>query len=148
MIECGDQGYARAWLVAREHGVCRRCGLDTATITRLLDATTSRARHLYAERDLRSRDFWRRAGRALEAVLAFRGFERGRSPWEADHIVPLIEGGSRGAENLQTLCVPCHRADTAALARRRAVARNPQRRLFAAEAVEASQQTEHVPCPT
>lgn len=44
--------------------------------------------------------------------------------WQADHIVPVIEGGGAcGLENLRTLCTPCHRLETAALAARRAAAR-------------------------
>ncbi len=34
-----------------------------------------------------------------------------KSPWEADHIVAVIDGGGMcGLENLQTLCIVCHRA--------------------------------------
>jgi len=41
--------------------------------------------------------------------------------WEADHIVPVIEGGGQcGLENYRTLCLSCHRKETAALAKRRA----------------------------
>ena len=44
--------------------------------------------------------------------------------WEMDHIIPVVEGGGDcGLENLRTLCVPCHRRETAALAKRRAEAR-------------------------
>ena len=43
--------------------------------------------------------------------------------WDMDHIIPLIEGGSRGRHNLRTLCIPCHKAETRALAARRAEAR-------------------------
>lgn len=32
--------------------------------------------------------------------------------WEADHIVPLVDGGSYGMENLQTLCPKHHREKT------------------------------------
>lgn len=38
-----------------------------------------------------------------------------RSDWEADHIVPVVEGGDSNLENIRTLCIPCHRAATAAL---------------------------------
>lgn len=43
-------------------------------------------------------------------------------PWEADHIVPLEDGGEHELENLQPLCVPHHREKTARenAARRRA----------------------------
>jgi len=48
--------------------------------------------------------------------------------WEADHIVPVVEGGGGcGLENIRTLCVPCHRRETAALAARRAAARREAR---------------------
>lgn len=30
-------------------------------------------------------------------------------PFEVDHIIRYIDGGSNEPENLQTLCVPCHR---------------------------------------
>jgi hypothetical protein len=41
--------------------------------------------------------------------------------WEADHIIPVVEGGGEcGLENYRTLCLSCHRKETAALAKRRA----------------------------
>jgi hypothetical protein len=42
-----------------------------------------------------------------------------RSAWEADHIVPLVMGGSNDISNYRTLCVKCHKAETAKLARSR-----------------------------
>jgi 5-methylcytosine-specific restriction protein A len=43
------------------------------------------------------------------------------SPWHMDHILPVVEGGGEcGLENLRTLCIPCHKKETAELARRRA----------------------------
>lgn len=48
--------------------------------------------------------------------------------WEADHVVPLIDGGSFGLDNLQTLCVDCHKAKTAKEAAERAVRRKAGRR--------------------
>lgn len=47
-------------------------------------------------------------------------------PWECDHIVPVIEGGGLcGIEGYRTLCRTCHKAATAALAKRRAERRKP-----------------------
>ena len=44
--------------------------------------------------------------------------------WEMDHIIPVVEGGGCcGLDNLQTLCLPCHKLDTAALAARLAMGR-------------------------
>lgn len=58
-----------------------------------------------------------------------------RHLWEADHIVPVVEGGGASRdvdplENLRTLCRHCHKAETRALASRRAKARRQQRELF------------------
>ena len=39
---------------------------------------------------------------------------------EVDHVVPLHLGGGDGDENLQSLCVECHRAKTASEAAARA----------------------------
>jgi hypothetical protein len=47
--------------------------------------------------------------------------------WEADHRVPVWNGGGQcGLENLQTLCVACHRAKTTGEARTRADQRRVQ----------------------
>ena len=44
--------------------------------------------------------------------------------WQADHIVPVIEGGGECTlDNLRTLCTSCHNAETAALRKRLAGSR-------------------------
>lgn len=49
--------------------------------------------------------------------------------WDADHIVPVVEGGGGcGLDNYRTLCIWCHRDETAALAKRRAQARQDAQR--------------------
>jgi 5-methylcytosine-specific restriction endonuclease McrA len=47
--------------------------------------------------------------------------------WAADHIVPVWRGGGEcGLDNLQTLCVPCHRQKTAREAAERAALNRPE----------------------
>lgn len=65
-----------------------------------------------------------------------------RSLWEADHIRPRVEGGAGcDLSNYRTLCWPCHRVETAALAGRRAEARRPQYPLFGRAAGSRHQAT-------
>lgn len=41
--------------------------------------------------------------------------------WDADHVVPVVEGGGEaGLDNIQTLCLFCHRKKTSELNSRRA----------------------------
>ena len=48
-----------------------------------------------------------------------------RSLWDADHILPVCEGGGEcDLENLRTLCLVCHQDATSALRRRRARVRS------------------------
>lgn len=47
--------------------------------------------------------------------------------WQADHIVPVVEGGGEcGIENYRTLCTECHKRETAALRKRLAISRSNQ----------------------
>lgn len=55
--------------------------------------------------------------------------------WEADHIVPVVEGGGLcGLDGYRTLCRECHKKETKALAGRRAEKRRgiviQQEKLF------------------
>lgn len=44
-----------------------------------------------------------------------------KTAWDADHIIPVVEGGGQcGLENYRTLCHICHKKATKALAARRA----------------------------
>lgn len=92
-----DPGYLREQVFARDRGVCAQCGLDTETL----------------RKDKRKLDW--AARRKFEGEWGMR-----RHLWDADHIVPVVEGGGEcGLENIRTLCLKCHRAATLNLARRR-----------------------------
>lgn len=73
----------------------------------------------------------RQAGRPLACVdcgLIVEGPDpmsgEGQVPWEADHEIPIIDGGPHTLDNLKCRCVPCHSAKTA----REATARAERRR--------------------
>lgn len=63
----------------------------------------------------------RLAAMPIETVLVVKrlvalGFHPDRHFWEMNHIRPVSEGGgSCGLDNLETLCLPCHRRHTKAL---------------------------------
>jgi 5-methylcytosine-specific restriction endonuclease McrA len=42
-----------------------------------------------------------------------------RVPFDIDHITPLADGGSNDPQNLQILCVPCHKKKTSLEAKAR-----------------------------
>jgi 5-methylcytosine-specific restriction protein A len=91
-----DPGYLRAQVFARDHGVCSQCRLDTEAM----------------RKDKRKLDY--RARRQFEKDWGLR-----RHFWDADHIVPVAEGGGEcDLSNMRTLCLKCHRAATAALRER------------------------------
>lgn len=99
--------YARQQVLLRDHGVCSACGLDTVMLATAYWSVRGR--------------WWIATAAAIEARLKALGFMPSRHFWEADHKVPVCEGGGAcGLDNLRTLCRPCHRGATAQLARRRA----------------------------
>jgi 5-methylcytosine-specific restriction protein A len=95
-----DPGYLREKVFARDHGICAKCGVDTISI----------------RRDLRKLDF--AARRQFFKQWNLREGSR-KSLWDADHIVPVAEGGGQcDLTNMRTLCLLCHREATAALRKR------------------------------
>lgn len=95
-----DPGYLRDQVFARDRGVCKLCGVD------------ARSAYFHLKRS-------RGVGR--QRLLAHWGLTRmnRKSLWDADHIVPVAEGGGEcDLENLRTLCLRCHRQQTTDLRRR------------------------------
>ena len=97
--------YLRECVFERDRGVCALCGIDT---------------HRERRRILRL-PFSKRMAE-LRALQESGVIHRGRkSWWEADHILPVVEGGDSNLENMRTLCIPCHRGVTTELRLRRRV---------------------------
>ena len=104
----------------RDRGVCALCGIDSALLGKALHAEWRRLKLATTDRQRQARAEFRRE---------YRWFFSRRSYWDADHIVPVVEGGGEtGLENMRTLCVPCHQRVTKNLARRRASRRRQDRR--------------------
>ncbi len=93
-------GYVREQVFKRDKGICSGCGVDTLTEARRLR---------YAR------------GASRKALLMHWGLKARtrKSLWDADHIVPVAEGGGQcDLANIRTLCLRCHRAATLELRRR------------------------------
>lgn len=125
---CGDACLTEAWIMAgdskvvrrevfkRDRGICALCGDDTGVLERLLEALDRKAfgseEHGEAQRD------------AWEAICLVKAqqpqaYLGARHGWEADHIVPVAEGGAGcGLDGYRTLCRTCHGKQTGALRRR------------------------------
>ena len=89
-------GDLRNRVFQRDRGVCAVCRVDCQAALLHLKKARGTAR-------LKLRAEW--------------GFSGNRkSLWDADHIVPVAEGGGEcDLSNMRTLCLRCHRAETAAL---------------------------------
>jgi len=100
-----DPGYLREQVFRRDRGVCARCGLDTEAL----------------RKDKRKLDY-----------AARRRFEKDwgtlrRSLWDADHILPVCEGGGEcDLSNIRTLCLQCHKRATAELRESRKSQHSPR----------------------
>lgn len=93
-----DPGYLREQVFFRDRGVCALCSTDTVRAL----ASLKRSRGSERER--------------LLAMWGMASIHARRSLWDADHILPVAEGGGQcDLHNLRTLCLPCHREVTTEL---------------------------------
>jgi 5-methylcytosine-specific restriction enzyme A len=85
-----DPGYLREQVFARDKGICAMCRIDTRAA--LLEL--KRARRVHRLKILKKWGLKRLSRRTL---------------WDADHILPVAEGGGEcDLDNLRTLCLVCH----------------------------------------
>ena len=112
-----DPGYLRQMVERRDHGVCALCRLDTERVKRVFDILRDkvrRGRYSYFDGYPGAVD---REPLRYPALARFRRrfpwFSPSTSPWQADHIIPVAEGGGEcGLDNIRTLCTGCHQEVT------------------------------------
>ena len=123
------QALARA-VFGRDRGICALCGVDTQHAKRLVCLVECLVRNRFSR--WRHEDFRETSGRrerfarTVERALVDQIRERLNWPkwrpakeWEADHVVPVAEGGGGcGLDGVRTLCRACHGRETGALRRR------------------------------
>lgn len=113
-----DPGVVRRCVERRDKGVCAKCKRDTEAMKREITAAVSKklgTGRIYS---------WAQRSAGIPSPEGFPDIDR--HWWEANHVLAVVEGGGLcGLEGMETLCIPCHREHTAALAARRAAGRRP-----------------------
>ena len=99
--------------------MCQSCGLDCdALLARLLaePSVPERVRALSSARGPRAEEKGGALCFSSARAAAIARAPRAGDLWQADHIVPVAEGGGEcGLENFRTLCDGCHRRATSDL---------------------------------
>ena len=148
-----DPGFARAQVAKRDKGVCIACGFDCDGARDAMRRRPYLATYpphpkwdglqvtpeYLAAADKYEHDLHEWATSETDRISAHRttlpdwarrlAFPT-ESWWQADHTVPVTEGGAGlGLANLRTLCIGCHQIATAELSARRAVLLQEARRI-------------------
>ena len=101
-----DNSYMREQVFLRDLGICKECGTDTRYTKIELENLQRQIRISNDDESVKKYDTY------LERMRLTKK-EAVKSVWHADHIKPVIFGGGEaGLENLQTLCVKCHKSKT------------------------------------
>lgn len=118
---CKDKALIHCWpaeqrrqTLKRDKGICAKCGLDCIAAWKIINHAPATPLA------------WSRENRGLTWVEVFLGIRispNRRSFWDANHIVPVSEGGTSDLNNLETLCILCHQKHTKELRGRAAKAR-------------------------
>lgn len=104
-IHQGHSGPIRWALRQRDNEICANCGVDCKLIKRIFD---------HAGRSISQYKWDKRWLHPHYMILRYFGFKPFSHTWEADHIVEVRHGGEHDLENLQTLCIKCHKEKTKA----------------------------------
>ena len=109
--------YMRRCVYQRDRGVCAACGSDTKALAKRIREMQEYGRWGAAAEEM--------AAAGIPTTRKVHGPRKlGGGLWDADHKLAVWQrGGISGLENLQTLCIPCHRAKTSRHATQRATER-------------------------
>ena len=100
--------YLRDCVYKRDKGMCAICKIDTKEIAKkaIILEGEELVNYLNENKISLNRKIWVK--------------KHGGGLWDADHIIPVKEGGGLcGLENMRTLCIKCHKNETAILAKKK-----------------------------
>lgn len=120
-----DSHFLRAQVKQRDHGVCAECKADTEKIKRVLGYARKSLADLLGQDLMWANDYW--FYREIKLVVSELQWKSTGTQWEADHIVEVTNGGEPYLHNIQTLCIPCHKAKSKRQYAERARARKEQK---------------------
>lgn len=83
-------------VLKRDRGICVDCGIDCVALQARIDALREQGA---------TRSFVRESFKP-------HGLDTDRTLWEADHEIPIDEGGKDSLSNIQTRCQACHKIKT------------------------------------
>jgi 5-methylcytosine-specific restriction protein A len=123
----------RSRVFERDGGICAGCGVDMHTLRHRFDRVMRRlfARGHFDLMEAFGKHYISKGypvhGGYYKRGRWFNPYQSSRTWWEADHILPVVEGGGEcGLDNYRTLCVLCHKAESKKLVRRLANKRRRQ----------------------
>jgi 5-methylcytosine-specific restriction protein A len=125
-----DSKYVRDFVYHRDRGVCAQCGIDTKEIAAVVRELNAHVLKQMSVSDIEKRYHnhmvWPKVKEMAATMEVRPGVvlslpkrrkvwvkKWGGNLWDADHVVPVFRGGgSCGLNNMQTLCIPCHKSKT------------------------------------
>ena len=97
-----NPGFLKTLVYRRDKGICAFCNTDTKKVAKeIRSAEYEDVKVLRKQWGVhKKRRIWKR--------------KWGGGLWDADHITRVVDGGGLcGLENMRTLCIPCHKKESA-----------------------------------
>lgn len=110
----------RSMAFHRDVGICQMCGFDTMALHAALAQIHIRCSEVRPAEHEAYQPFVEGSGTTwcpmsfahVKMAVGRRAAKWPRSLWEADHVIPVSQGGRDELENLRTLCLECHWIET------------------------------------
>ena len=116
-----NPSYLRQQCFERDNGICKSCGIDTKKIASELRKLEKRENPCKTGRRSKRKFILEPTEESIALRKTYNITVKrkvhlrklGGGLWDADHILPVKDGGgSCGLNNIQTLCIDCHKTKT------------------------------------